>query len=177
LVFNEQGEVVARYDKIHLFDAIVNDSQSRYQESEHYRPGEKITLVDTPVGRLGLTVCYDLRFPELFAQLRDQGAEIIAVPSAFTWVTGQAHWQPLLQARAIETGCFILAAGQGGQHNEKRKTWGHSQIVDPWGSVMAEIEQGPGTVCATIDLNQLQDVRKQLPVFEHRQQRKQRLDW
>lgn len=177
LVFSDQGEIVARYHKIHLFDALVNDSQARYQESQHYRPGETVSVVDTPVGRLGLTVCYDLRFPELFGKLRDMGAELIAVPSAFTWVTGNAHWQPLLQARAIETGCYILAAGQGGQHNAKRRTWGHSQIIDPWGTVINELDEGPGVVTAGVDLTKLQEIRQQLPVFEHRQARKQRLDW
>ena len=142
LLIDEHGERVARYDKLHLFDVDVADARGRYRESDDYAFGQKIVVADTPVGRLGLTVCYDLRFPELYTALREAGAELITAPSAFTAVTGAAHWQVLVRARAIETQCYLLAAGQGGVHPRGRETFGHSAIVDPWGRVLAERPQG-----------------------------------
>ena len=168
LVIDDQGELKGRYDKIHLFDALVADSQSHYRESDTYQHGRGLTVVDTPLGRLGLAVCYDLRFAEMFACLRQMGAELIALPSAFTWVTGKAHWRSLVQARAIETGCYFLAPNQGGQHNEKRKTWGHSMIVNPWGDVVAEMDEGPGMVTAAMELEAIHFARRSLPTQHHR---------
>lgn len=133
LLVDEQGERAARYDKLHLFDVDVADNRGRYRESDDFAHGEQVVVVDTPVGRLGLTVCYDLRFPELYSALREAGAELISVPAAFTAVTGAAHWQVLTRARAIETQCYLLAAGQGGEHPGPRWTFGHSAIIDPWG--------------------------------------------
>ncbi|MCD8532488.1 MAG: carbon-nitrogen hydrolase family protein [Saccharospirillaceae bacterium] len=168
LVFNGEGVLVARYDKIHLFDVDVGDAHGSYRESERFAPGSDVVLVDTPVGRLGLVICYDLRFPGLFQRLRDQGAELISVPAAFTYTTGEAHWQTLLRARAIETQCYVLAANQCGWHDDKRRTYGHSQIIDPWGRVMSELEEEAGVAVAAIDRPLLADVRKKMPVTEHR---------
>lgn len=144
LLFNSDGECVARYDKLHLFDAPVDDQHGSYKESERYAQGQNCTVVDTPVGRLGMTICYDLRFPELYGALRDAGAELISVPSAFTALTGAAHWQVLVRARAIETQCMLLAANQGGAHGLGLETYGHSAIIDAWGSVLAELPSGAG---------------------------------
>ncbi|WP_050399099.1 carbon-nitrogen hydrolase family protein, partial [Pseudomonas aeruginosa] len=151
LLIDEHGERVARYDKLHLFDVDVADARGRYRESDDYAFGQKIVVADTPVGRLGLTVCYDLRFPELYTALREAGAELITAPSAFTAVTGAAHWQVLVRARAIETQCYLLAAGQGGVHPRGRETFGHSAIVDPWGRVLAERPQGEAVLLAVRD--------------------------
>ncbi|ASP38736.1 amidohydrolase [Bacterioplanes sanyensis] len=167
-VFNDQGEQVARYDKIHLFDVDVGDAQGSYQESDRFAPGEQVVVVDTPVGRLGLAICYDLRFAELFQRLADQGAELISLPAAFTHRTGEAHWQSLLRARAIEQQCFILAANQCGWHDDKRQTWGHSQIIDPWGQVLTELGHESGVALADIDLSWQQEVRRRMPVQQHR---------
>ena len=144
LLIDAQGQRVARYDKLHLFDVDVSDSHGRYRESDDYALGSRVVVADTPVGRLGLSVCYDLRFPELFSALRAAGAELISVPAAFTAVTGAAHWQVLTRARAIETQCYVLAAGQGGTHPGGRETFGHSAIVDAWGRVLGELPQGAG---------------------------------
>lgn len=168
LVFDASGEPVARYDKIHLFDVDVGDAQGRYRESERFAPGTELVVVDTPAGRLGLSICYDLRFPGLFQRLREQGAEIITVPAAFTHTTGAAHWQPLLRARAIETQCYVVAANQCGWHDEKRRTWGHSQIIDPWGTVLTELEEEPGVALALLEPERLEDVRRRMPVLAHR---------
>ena len=168
LVVNELGEEVARYDKIHLFDVEVGDAQGQYRESDSVEPGDRVVVVDTPVGKLGLSVCYDLRFPELFTLLCQQGAEIVTVPSAFTWDTGRAHWDILLRARAIENLCYVVGANQGGQNTPKRRTWGHSSIIDPWGTVMASIEEGPGVVSAEIDLERQRQVRERMPVLAHK---------
>ncbi len=168
LVVNAQGEQVARYNKLHLFDVAIADQHGQYRESDTYQAGNEIVLVDTPVGRLGLSVCYDLRFPGLYTQLREQGAELIAVPSAFTAVTGAAHWHSLLRARAIETQCYILAANQGGQHTQTRMTYGHSLILDPWGEICAEHAQGQQVIQTEINLPRLHEVRQQMPVWQHR---------
>lgn len=164
LVFNELGDLVARYNKVHLFDAQVGDKQGRYQESKLFAPGSEAVVIDTPVGRLGLSICFDVRFPQLFQRLRTLGAEVIAVPAAFTYLTGKAHWQTLLQARAIETQCYILAANQCGWHDDKRQTWGHSQIINPWGEVQAQLQENPGVISSNIDLSLLADIRQQMPL-------------
>jgi len=168
LVFDDRGQQVARYDKIHLFDVHLVDSDERYNESETIEPGETTVVLDTPLGRLGLAVCYDLRFPELFRNLVDEGAEIIALPSAFTAITGKAHWEPLVRARAIENLCYVVAAAQGGYHASGRETHGHSMIVDPWGMVLEQLPRGAGVVVAEVDRNRLAQVRKNFPALEHR---------
>lgn len=168
LVFDPRGEMVARYDKMHLFDVQVDDRQAQYSESRSFEPGSRIVCVDAPVGRIGLSICYDLRFPELYRKLLEQGAEILTVPSAFTKVTGEAHWEVLLRARAIENQCFVLAANQGGVHNATRETWGHSMIVDPWGRVLARVESGEGVAVADIDLSALHALRSRMPIQSHR---------
>ena len=173
LVFDNQGELQARYNKIHLFDVDVADAQGSYRESDHFAPGDQVVVVDTPVGKVGLAICYDLRFPQLFMQMRAQGAEIFTLPAAFTHKTGEAHWQSLLRARAIEQQCYVIAANQCGWHDapdqpQRRQTWGHSQIIDPWGSVLTELEEQPGLAIAAIDKQQTQRLRQDMPVFEHR---------
>ncbi|GGC57649.1 carbon-nitrogen hydrolase family protein [Marinobacter halophilus] len=169
LVYNDQGQEVARYDKIHLFDAMVEDSHGQYRESDTFEPGDQVVTVETPAGRLGLAICYDLRFPELFRALRQQGADWVCLPSAFTWQTGDAHWHALIRARAIENQVWVVAPGQGGQNSPRRKTYGHSLICDPWGKVACEIEEeGPGLVCADLGLEYLEQVRTRMPVWQHR---------
>ena len=161
--------MVARYDKIHLFDVDVDDAQGRYRESATFEAGSVPVCVNTPAGRLGLAVCYDLRFPELFRALLDQGAELVAVPAAFTEVTGAAHWQVLLRARAVENQMFMIGAAQGGVHSPTRTTFGHSQIVDPWGRVLAEREDaGPGVVAADCDRDAQAILQERMPVRKHR---------
>lgn len=168
LVYDDQGCRVARYDKLHLFDAEVADSRASYRESDDYAAGERLVVVDTPVGRLGLSVCYDLRFPELYGALRAAGAELIAAPSAFTQVTGEAHWQVLIRARAIETQCYLLAAAQGGEHAGGRRTHGHSAIVDPWGRLLAECERGAGVLVRPRDAAEQAALRQRMPLANHR---------
>ncbi|CDF85904.1 carbon-nitrogen hydrolase family protein [Pseudomonas sp. QL9] len=168
LLFDERGERVARYDKLHLFDVDVADARGRYRESDDYAFGDRVVVADTPVGRLGLTVCYDLRFPELYTRLREAGAELISTPSAFTAVTGQAHWEILIRARAIETQCYVLAAGQGGSHPRGRETWGQSAIVDPWGRILAEQAKGEAVLLAERDSEEQAAVRQRMPVVRHR---------
>ena len=168
LLISADGEQVARYDKLHLFDVDVSDSRGRYRESDDYSPGECVVVTETPVGKLGLTVCYDLRFPELYSELRAAGAELITAPSAFTAVTGQAHWEVLIRARAIETQCYILAAAQGGVHPGPRETWGHAAIIDPWGRVLAQQAQGEGVLLAERDSAEQASIRARMPVVNHR---------
>jgi len=168
LLYDDQGKQAARYDKIHLFDVSLVDSDERYAESEAIESGDQAVVVETPFGKLGLAVCYDLRFPELFRTMLDQGMDIIAMPSAFTAITGKAHWSILVRARAIENLCYVLAAGQGGYHVNGRETYGHSMIVDPWGQVMNELANGSGLVCADIDMERLKNIRRTFPVLEHR---------
>jgi predicted amidohydrolase len=168
LLVDEHGERVARYDKLHLFDVDVADSRGRYRESDDYAFGEQVVVAETPVGRLGLSVCYDLRFPELYSRLREAGAELISAPAAFTAVTGAAHWQVLTRARAIETQCYVLAAGQGGTHPGGRETFGHSAIIDPWGRVLAEQAQGEAVLLAERDAAEQAAVRQRMPVARHR---------
>lgn len=168
LLIDERGERAARYDKLHLFDVDVADNRGRYRESDDFAHGEQVVVVDTPVGRLGLTVCYDLRFPELYGALREAGAELISVPAAFTAVTGAAHWQVLTRARAIETQCYLLAAGQGGEHPGPRWTFGHSAIIDPWGGVLVEQDQGEAALLASRDGAEQAAIRQRMPVQQHR---------
>jgi predicted amidohydrolase len=160
------GEIAARYDKIHMFDVDLADGES-YRESNSYRPGETAVLADLPWGRLGLTVCYDLRFPALYRALAEAGATLLAIPSAFTRQTGEAHWHVLMRARAIENGCFVFAAAQGGKHENGRETYGHSLIVDPWGRVLAEGGTEPGVVMAEIDVGEVAKARGRIPSLEH----------
>ncbi|NOU53059.1 carbon-nitrogen hydrolase family protein [Pseudoalteromonas sp. JBTF-M23] len=166
-LLNERGEVVARYNKIHLFDADVADGSGGYRESKSTIAGTDVVVVDSPFGKIGLSVCYDLRFAGLFQAMSELGAELFLVPSAFTTVTGQAHWAPLLQARAIENQCYIVAAAQCGEHENGRKTHGHSLILSPWGDVMADAQQTLGCISAQIDLAQLHQLRKDMPVQVH----------
>ncbi|OLU19567.1 carbon-nitrogen hydrolase [Pseudomonas sp. PA1(2017)] len=168
LLVDEHGQFVARYDKLHLFDVDVSDSRGRYRESDDYAHGGQIVLADTPVGRLGLTVCYDLRFPELYGALREAGAELITAPSAFTRVTGAAHWEVLIRARAIETQCYLLAAAQGGIHPGGRETHGHSLIVDPWGRKLAEYAEGEAMLLAERDAGEQVAIRERMPVLRHK---------
>ena len=168
LVVNAQGERVARYDKIHLFDVDVDDETGSYRESATMSPGHQPVVIDTPVGRLGLAICYDVRFPELIRQLSAKGAEVFVLPAAFTVPTGRAHWDVLLRARAIENLCYLLAPAQTGLHANGRETWGHSMIIDPWGTVLACQEVEPGLQTANIDLEKLLEQRRKFPVLAHR---------
>ena len=160
------GEVAASYDKLHLFDVDLAGGET-YRESRLYRPGTKAVLADLPFGRLGLSICYDLRFPALYRALATAGAEFIAIPSAFTRQTGEAHWRVLIRARAIETGAFVLAAAQGGTHENGRSTYGHSMVVSPWGEVLAEAGEEPCVIFAEIDPRQSADARARIPSLEH----------
>lgn len=169
LLYDPQGRCTARYDKIHLFDVSVDkDGTETYRESDTFAPGSDITVAKTPFGNIGMTICYDLRFPELYRKMLSRDITIIAVPSAFTQTTGKQHWEILLRARAVENLCYVIAAAQGGQHNEKRATWGHSMIIGPWGDILASMETGPGIVCADLNLLHLQTTRKSFPALEHR---------
>lgn len=168
LLVDAQGQRVARYDKLHLFDVDVRDGHGSYRESDNFAYGSQVVVADTPVGCLGLTVCYDLRFAELYSALRAAGAELISVPAAFTAVTGAAHWQVLTRARAIETQCYVLAAGQGGGHPGGRETFGHSVIVDAWGQVLGELPQGAGVVLAERDAAEHAAIRQRMPVTRHK---------
>jgi deaminated glutathione amidase len=165
-LFGPDGSVEARYDKIHLFDVDLPSGES-YRESRTVSAGADAVVVSLPWGRLGLTVCYDLRFPQLYRTLAKAGAEILTVPSAFTETTGKAHWHVLLQSRAIENGCFVVAPAQGGTHANGRKTYGHSLIVGPWGNILAEGGVDPGVVAAEIDLGEIATVRSRLPALHH----------
>jgi nitrilase len=168
LVFDDQGRQVARYDKIHLFDVALVDGGEQYTESDTIEPGNEVVVIDSPFGRMGISVCYDLRFPELYRQQLDKGLEIIVLPSAFTAITGRAHWEVLVRARAIENLCYVVAPDQGGYHLNGRETYGHSMIVDPWGTVLNSLARGPGVVCADIELGRLQSARRNFPSISHR---------
>ena len=161
-----KGDILARYDKIHMFDVDLAGGES-YRESRNYRPGELAVLADLPWGRLGLTVCYDLRFPALYRALAEAGATMLAIPSAFTRQTGEAHWHVLMQARAIENGSFVFAAAQGGKHENGRDTYGHSLIVDPWGSIIAEGGTEPGVIMAEINPAEVASARARIPSLQH----------
>jgi predicted amidohydrolase len=165
-LINPRGEIAARYDKIHLFDVDLSGGES-YRESRTYRAGELAVLSDLPWGRLGITICYDLRFPALYRALAEAGATMLAIPSAFTMQTGEAHWHVLNRARAIENDCFVFAAAQGGKHENGRETFGHSLIVDPWGRILAEGGIEPGVVMAEIDVGEVAKARARIPSLEH----------
>jgi len=160
------GEVIARYDKIHMFDVDLANGES-YRESRTYRPGDLAVVADLPWGRLGVTVCYDLRFPALYRALAEAGALFFSIPSAFTVQTGEAHWHVLLRARAIENGCFVFAAAQGGSHESGRETYGHSLVIDPWGQILAEGGTEPGVILADIDPAQVAAARARIPSLHH----------
>jgi len=164
LVYDAEGRCVARYDKMHLF--AFSRGEERYDESRTIEPGEHPVLVDTPLGKVGLSVCYDVRFPELYRQYRE--ATLLVVPSAFTAVTGAAHWHLLLRARAVENQCYVLAAAQGGLHANGRRTYGHSMLVDPWGEIVTELEHGEGVIVGDIDPERIASVRTDLPALAHR---------
>lgn len=169
LLYDDTGKVVAHYNKIHLFDVKINATQETYQESKNILAGDQIVVADTPIGKVGLAVCYDLRFPEMFRLMHDQGVEMIVLPAAFTFATGLAHWEVLLRARAIENQVYVLAAAQAGVHSKGRKTWGHSMLVDPWGVVQACLPIEPGMMVAEVDLAYLKRLRDEFPVLEHKQ--------
>lgn len=164
-LFSSNGAIAAAYDKIHMFDVTVS-AEETWTESKVYAPGDEFTVVDMGDIYLGMTVCYDLRFPDQYKALTAMGANVIAVPSAFTRPTGRAHWEPLLRARAIENACYILAAAQGGEHEDGRKTWGHSMIIDPWGEIIAHKEDDtPGYIMADIDLEKIDEARRKIPAW------------
>lgn len=167
LLFNDKGECSARYDKMHLFDVALENGE-RYNESAFSEAGEEVVVADTPFGRLGMSVCYDLRFPELYRKMLDMGAEIFSVPSAFTEITGKAHWESLVRARAIENLCYVIAAGQGGYHLSGRETHGDSMIVSPWGKIIDRLPRGSGVVAAEFDPDRLTRARTSLPSIQHR---------
>lgn len=162
----DDGAIVARYDKIHLFDVTLNDGET-YRESATFTPGDEAIVATTPWGGLGLSICYDLRFPHLYRRLSQAGAQFLAIPAAFTRTTGRAHWHVLLRARAIENGCYVFAPAQCGVHAEGRTTFGHSLIVDPWGVVLAEADDAPGIIHAEIDPRQVAQARRRIPALSH----------
>lgn len=166
-VVNPAGELVTCYDKIHLFDANVSDKQGAYRESDEYSAGSQVVSFDSPWGRIGLAICYDLRFPELFRKLAEQGARLVVVPAAFTAVTGEAHWEVLCRARAIENGIFLAAVNQTGQHDARRQTWGHSMLVSPWGG-STDMSDTATSKVFTAQLSEVETARNQLPVHQHR---------
>lgn len=165
-LISNKGEITARYDKIHMFDATI-DKDNVYQESNRYRPGTKAIVASMPQAKLGMTICYDVRFPHLYRALAKQGAQIISIPAAFIKATGDAHWHVLTRSRAIETGCFILAPGQGGKHPDGRETYGHSLIISPWGEILAEADIDPTVIYADLNLNQVKETHQKLASLEH----------
>jgi deaminated glutathione amidase len=169
LLIDAAGKRVARYDKIHLFDVTIPGRDEQYRESTHVAPGREIVIADTPVGKLGLSVCYDMRFPELYRQLVAQGAEWLAMPAAFTVPTGRAHWETLLRARAIENLCYVIAPAQAGTHTSGRETYGDSIIVDYWGQVLSRLAKGSGVITADIDLAKQAETRARFPALDNRQ--------
>ncbi len=168
LIYDDQGRRVARYDKVHLFDVSVPETNEEYRESDSIENGDQPLVIDTPFGRLGIAICYDLRFPEFFRKMQQQEVDIVVVPAAFTAETGAAHWEVLLRARAIENMCYIIASNQGGFHVNGRKTFGHSMVIDPWGVVMDCYKNGAGFVLGDIDLERLNTMRSSFPVLDHR---------
>jgi predicted amidohydrolase len=165
-IIDPRGEIVARYDKIHMFDVDLAGGES-YRESNNFRPGESAVAVDLPFARFGLTICYDLRFPALYRALAEAGATMLTIPAAFTRQTGEAHWHTLIRARAIENGSFVLAAAQGGEHENGRATYGHSLVVDPWGRILAEGDTEPGVIMAEIDPAAVAAARAKVPSLQH----------
>ena len=168
LVYNDAGKRMARYDKMHLFDVDLVEADEHYAESAVIEPGDEPVVIDSPFGRLGIAVCYDLRFPELFRKLADGGMEVICLPAAFTAITGKAHWEVLVRARAIENLSYVIAAAQGGFHLNGRETHGHSMIVDPWGTVLAQVPRTTGAVGCQLDLGHLATTRRNFPALSHR---------
>jgi nitrilase len=168
LLYDDRGKRVARYDKMHLFDVHLLEADERYVESATIEPGDQVVVVDSPFGRLGLSVCYDLRFPELFRAMLADDMEVLALPSSFTAITGKAHWEVLVRARAIENLAYVVAAAQGGYHINGRETHGHSMIVDPWGTVLAQVPRGNGTVISLLDRDYQATVRRTFPTLSHR---------
>jgi deaminated glutathione amidase len=166
-VIDDSGVIRARYDKLHLFDVNLSTGES-WRESARYAPGAAAVVVDTPVALLGLSVCYDLRFSALYSALSDAGAQLLTVPAAFTVPTGEAHWHTLIRARAIENAAYVVAAAQSGLHQDGRRTFGHSLVVDPWGAVLLDMAEGQGVGYAEINLEQLEKARNQIPVLDHR---------
>ncbi|KQR83838.1 acyltransferase [Burkholderia sp. Leaf177] len=164
LVFDPTGKQVARYDKIHLFN--FEKGTESFDEARTICPGSEVRTFEAPFGRVGLSVCYDLRFPELYRKMGD--CALMVVPSAFTYTTGEAHWETLLKARAVENQCYVLAAAQGGKHENGRRTWGHSMLIDPWGEIVAVVKEGPGVAAGNIDKARIASVRQSLPAFRHR---------
>jgi len=165
-LLDDKGAIRARYDKIHMFDVKLGGAEN-HRESNHYNPGDKAVLATTPWGQLGMTICYDLRFAYLYRALAQAGAGILSVPAAFTRVSGQAHWHVLLRARAIETGCYVIAPAQCGDHPGNRQTYGHSLIVDPWGEVLADGGEDTGYIIADIDLSKVHEARNKIPAMTH----------
>lgn len=168
LIYNDKGQRVARYDKVHLFDVHVPNTNEVYRESDSIESGNDFLVVDTPFGRMGVAVCYDLRFPEFFRKMSEQGVDFIVIPSAFTAETGAAHWELLLRARAIENLCYVIAPNQGGFHKNGRRTFGHSMIIDPWGVVLDCYKTGSGFVSAEIEHDRIVKIRAGFPVLTHR---------
>ena len=173
ILINRAGERIGCYDKVHLFDVQVTDEQGSYRESDAFEAGKEPCVYPVNDTRLGMSICYDLRFPGIYQRLREEGAELLAVPSAFTFKTGSAHWETLLKARAIETQCFILASNQCGMHPHHsaglpRKTWGHSMIIDPWGEILCALDDQPGVCAATLDFDALRSIRQSMPVMQHK---------
>ncbi len=166
-VIDDRGQIRARYDKLHLFDVVLPTGET-WRESASYTPGKAIALLDTPAGRLGMSICYDVRFPALYAALSEAGATILSVPAAFTVPTGKAHWHILLRARAIENGCWVIAAAQSGRHEDGRETFGHSLVIDPWGQVVLDMGDASGVGFAKIDLAAVGTARSHVPVIAHR---------
>ena len=168
LLYNSEGECVVSYEKIHLFDVLVNElDDESYNESNIFEPGDELVVAQTEIGNIGLSVCYDLRFPELYRKMHDDDVQIITTPSAFTATTGEVHWETLLRARAIENLCYVIASNQGGMHENERETWGHSMIVDPWGKIIACVDRGPGVAIAAIDLDKQIKLRNNFPALSH----------
>ena len=170
LLYSPQGVCIARYDKIHLFDVNVDGRNESYNESSTMLPGSRVVVAATEIGNIGMSICYDLRFPELYRSMLDQDVNIITAPSAFTETTGRKHWEFLVRSRAVENLCYIIAANQGGQHSQRRRTWGHSMIVDPWGEVLATMETGAGMIYADIEPGQQAALRSSFPALQHRRQ-------
>ncbi|PMJ91321.1 carbon-nitrogen hydrolase family protein [Vibrio sp. 10N.261.55.A7] len=167
LVINSDGDIVSHYDKLHMFDVDVQDTHQRYRESETFCPGKDIVVADTPFGKVGLSICYDVRFPHLYSELVKRGAKILLVPAAFTAVTGQAHWEVLLRSRAIETQSWVIAVNQVGRHPCGRETWGHSMVINPWGEVVLDLKDNLSSGIVDIQLNQVDEVRNTMPVASH----------
>lgn len=168
VVFDDEGNIQGKYSKIHLFDADINDDTKIYRESDRYTHGTAVPVFAAPWGDFGIAICYDLRFPELFIRLSETACKVIFIPSAFTEKTGEAHWEILIRARAIETQCFVVAANQGGAHENGQRTWGQSMVVNPWGEILSKIDKGEGLVVADLVMSELEKIRQKMPIRQHR---------